>query len=117
MGKWIIHAYYWFLWNIGMPDMDGNYNTIYDRFPITYGLRNQKTRLGVLWYILVLITLFGSFYFVIWSWISLWLILSVPLLVFFVWLFIHVDITSDTGIFKPTGVVRRIGMNWRQYDT
>lgn len=88
IGRMIVAAYYTFLWWLGMPDEDGNYNTIYDRLPITKILRTQKERWGLWWYILSLATLF-------WVWELArhasgwwWLVY-----VFLVWLFVHVDLT------------------------
>jgi hypothetical protein len=83
-----------------MPDLDGNYNTWVDRFPITFMLRNQKARWPVGWYIVVLTSLYSSGYSIIRSWGSWWLLLTIFIFIFLNWLFIHVDLTTDTGIWR-----------------
>ncbi len=101
IGKLIKNTYFWFLWNLGMPDMDGNYNSQIDRFPITYMLRNQKKRWTVGWYMVSLLTILLDFYWLVRIWFTSWLaLIPLLLLIFFIWLFIHVDLTTDTGIFK-----------------
>ena len=97
MFKWIHDAYFEFLWWIGMPDKDGNHATWTDRFPITYMARNQKARMGMYWYLLVLPTLYTSVYLLYRERFSLGWIWAIPLFLFLNWLFIHVDLTTDTG--------------------
>jgi hypothetical protein len=89
IGIWIRNTYYWFLWNAGFPDSDGDYSTIYDRVPITQMLRNTKMRLGYLWWVLSLGTLIIVHTFCVivspWYWF---------LMAFFIWLFVHVMETA-----------------------
>lgn len=106
LGRWILHFYYWGLWNLGFPDIDGNYNTLYDRFPITYILRNQKARLQWLWYLPVGLTFYLSYEWLCHINLTISIIdtvlgiLSIPWFILITWLFIHVDLTTDTGIFR-----------------
>lgn len=90
IGLAIKAAYYWFLWWLGMPDSDGNWNTIYDRLPITKLLRAQKARFGIWWYVLAMGTLF--FVWELARHTSAWWWLGFALLA---WLFVHVDMTPE----------------------
>lgn len=85
IGIWIRNTYYWFLWNAGFPDADGDYNTIYDRVPITHMLRTTKMRLGYLWWVLSLGTILTVYTLMLL--VSWWWIIAV---LFFLWLFVHV---------------------------
>ena len=85
IGEWIANAYYWVLWYLGFADTDGLLQTPENREKITFMLRRAKERMGLVWWLLSLATMFGVWTLVLlvsWWWI--------PLESLLVCLFVHV---------------------------
>jgi hypothetical protein len=82
---WIPSTYYWLLWYFGFADTDGNLQTPDDREKITYMLRRMKERMGIVWWIIALGSMFAVWTLMIL--VSWWWVLLVA---FQVWLFVHV---------------------------
>ena len=77
--------YYWLLWYFGFADTDGNLQTPDDREKITFMLRRMKERMGLVWWVLSLGSMFAGW--------TLMLLVSwyfALLVAFQVWLFCHV---------------------------
>ena len=85
IGQDIANLYYWVLWYLGFHDEDGNVTTPTDREKITFMLRRMKDRMGLTWWVLSLATLFGVWTLMLL--VSWWWAL---LMVFLIWLFVHV---------------------------
>lgn len=97
MFKWLEKAYCWFLWVTGFFDADGEYPTTGDREKITFMLRRQQQRLGIIWWVLSLGTLLG-----VWTvciMVSWWFS---PLEAFLLWLFVHI-----LWVYKPPNLGRK----------
>ena len=85
IGQFIAHSYYWLLYYFGFADTDGELQTPNDREKITFMLRRMKERMGLLWWLLSL----GSMYLV-WALVFVHHWAWVFLVAFQLWLFVHV---------------------------
>ena len=85
MWDWIPNTYYWLLYYFGFADTDGNLQTPDDREKITWMLRRMKERMGVVWWILALGSMYAAWTLMLL--VSWWWVLLVA---FQVWLFCHV---------------------------
>jgi hypothetical protein len=82
---WIAEAYYWLLFYFGFADTDGNLQTPDDREKITWMLRRMKERMGLVWWIVALGSLFAGWTLMLL--VSWW---CAFLVIFQCWLFVHV---------------------------
>jgi hypothetical protein len=104
IGRWIAESYFTALWFLGFKDIDNDPTTPDDREKITWMLRRSKERIGHIWWVLSLGTLYLTFYWLLRTWGTWMMAASLAVFLFFAWLWPHVLESPSTG---PSAALRQ----------